>query len=200
MTHEEKYGGLFLRTLRNLTGLTSFDYHTMQDLQSLDQDQLARRLQKRRYEFFRIIRDNPAPVAATLLHRQSHRLQTALTAPRSVSGGQNETDLPADQISATGGETYGSLFITRLRELTRMTSFNYRDLQEIRGLNQEQFARRMQKKSYALYQVISENTPEAAAEIIWQQQQERREQHLAALAWMDGGTSLVELLVMIAKV
>ncbi|HIK91753.1 MAG TPA: hypothetical protein EYG03_07205 [Planctomycetes bacterium] len=186
MTQEEKYGCLFLRTLQKLTSLTIFDYHTTHDVRTLDQQQLARRLQKHSYEFFRIVRDNPAPVAAKLLRRQLQQLRTALVPPasRSVSGRQNETDLPSDQPTTSDGETYGSLFITRLRELTRMTSFNYRDLQEIRCLNQEQFARRMQKKSYALYQLISENTAEAAAEIIWEQQQKQRKQQQTAWAWM----------------
>ncbi len=97
----------------------------------------------------------------------------------------------------TSEERYGSLFVSKLRKLSGITPFNYRGLNETHGLNQEQLARRMQKKSYVLFQIIGASEAEHAAEITWKQQQKH---HQTALAWMDGGTCLTDLLTIIADV
>lgn len=100
----------------------------------------------------------------------------------------------------TPEERYGSLFVRRLRQLSGLTPFNYRDLQEIRGLDQEQLARRMQKKSYVLFRIIRDNSAEAAADALREQQQKQRNRDLTALTWMDGGACLADLLSAITNV
>ncbi|MDG1895453.1 MAG: hypothetical protein P8J37_11125 [Fuerstiella sp.] len=85
-------------------------------------------------------------------------------------------------------EMYGTVFLSRLRELTGLTPANYRDQEEIQTLNQEQLSRRMQKKSYVLFQMIRDNPADTAAEIIL----EHHRTHSAGI-WRDSGGNLPQL-------
>jgi hypothetical protein len=88
----------------------------------------------------------------------------------------------------THEEKNGSVFVRRLRELTGLTPFNCRDPQEIRGLKQEQFACRVPKKSYVLFEIIRECTAKSAAEMPREQQHKRQNRLETALAWMNSGS------------
>jgi hypothetical protein len=83
---------------------------------------------------------------------------------------------------------YGTVFLSRLRELTGLTPANYCDQEEIQTMNQEQLSRRMQKKSYVLFQIIRDNPAHTAAEIIL----EHHRRHSAGI-WRDGGGNLSKL-------
>lgn len=173
MTPHETYGADFVKALKSLTRLTVLSYADRQEIATLNQDQLAARMQGARYEFFKVIRDNPADQAAKILLPQRHLWAGVAPSP-SISAGfavptlkqfsaktLTTADAPVDSDAA-----YGARFMKRMQQLTGMTSFSYAERREYETLTQEEFAQRCRRHSFDLFQLIQQNAPETAAEIV----------------------------------
>jgi len=59
--------------------------------------------------------------------------------------------------------TYGSQFLEQLKVISKRTQFSYAELQQIKAMNQEELAARLQRECYQFSGIVMSNAPKVAA-------------------------------------
>ncbi|MEN9665118.1 MAG: hypothetical protein RLZZ326_1481 [Planctomycetota bacterium] len=79
MSHELTYGTLFVRHLTKLGRHVPYNYQDLQQVKVMSQAELADWIQRECREFSEVVRDNPADVAAEMVHKK--RVELAASSP-----------------------------------------------------------------------------------------------------------------------
>jgi len=87
MDREPTYGATFVRHLAKLGRQTPYRYEDLQLVKAMSQAELADWIKTECPEFSRVVRDNPAEVAAAIVHEKRSAMteQTAAMAEIAVS-------------------------------------------------------------------------------------------------------------------
>ena len=79
MAHEPTYGALFVKHLMKVGGRVPYDYKDLQQVKAMSQAELADWIHVECREYSQVVRDNPADVAADMIHKK--RAETAASSP-----------------------------------------------------------------------------------------------------------------------
>jgi len=79
MAHEPTYGALFVKHLMKVGGRVPYDYKDLQQVKAMSQAELADWIKSECREFSQAVRDNPADVAAEMVHKK--RADMAASSP-----------------------------------------------------------------------------------------------------------------------
>lgn len=187
MTQFESYGADFIAAAEKLNRLTVLSYADREEINGMNRDQLAARMQSFRYQFFKIIRDNSPQEAARLLIPHRHIWTRGMPSMKMSSifafpGIGQFAAMASKEPAATDSpeQTYGARYLKRMQELTGLTLTTYAGKKEWATLNQEQVALRFKRHSIELYGLIQRTEPEAAARIIFDYQNMVARQAVAA--------------------
>ncbi len=77
MDREPTYGATFVRHLAKLGRHTPYRYEDLQQVKAMSQTELADWIKRECREFSEVIRDNPAEVAAEMVHKRRAELATS---------------------------------------------------------------------------------------------------------------------------